>query len=78
LEQFTLSRNEWCISRQRSWGVPIPVFYELETDAPLLTDSSVEYIIEIFKKHGSDGWWGLDEHELLAPEYRNDGNYNQI
>src|SRR5687768_6788816 len=56
LEQFTLSRNEWCISRQRSWGVPIPVFYEAETDVPLLTDSSVEHIIEIFKKHGSDGW----------------------
>ncbi|EXX68029.1 isoleucine--tRNA ligase ISM1 [Rhizophagus irregularis DAOM 197198w] len=49
LEQFTLSRSEWCISHQRSWGVLIPIFYESETDVPLLTDSSVEYIIEIFK-----------------------------
>ncbi|CAB4402131.1 unnamed protein product [Rhizophagus irregularis] len=49
LEQFTLSRSEWCISHRRSWGVPIPIFYESETDVPLLTDSSVEYIIEIFK-----------------------------
>ncbi|RIA87776.1 Isoleucyl-tRNA synthetase [Glomus cerebriforme] len=73
LEQFTLSRSEWCISRQRSWGVPIPVFYELETDIPLLTDSSIEHIIEIFKKHGSDGWWKLNDRELLASEYRNDG-----
>ncbi|CAG8680493.1 17151_t:CDS:2 [Rhizophagus irregularis] len=48
-EQFTLSRSEWCISHQRSWGVLIPIFYESETDVPLLTDSSVEYIIEIFK-----------------------------
>ena len=70
MEQFTLSRNEWCISRQRSWGVPIPVFYELETDVPLLTDSSVEHIIEIFKEHGSDEWWKL--------EYKNNGNYNRI
>ncbi|CAB5186091.1 unnamed protein product [Rhizophagus irregularis] len=70
LEQFTLSRSEWCISRQRSWGVPIPVFYESEKDAPLLTDSSVEHIIEIFKKHGSDGWWKLDDQELLAPELK--------
>ncbi|RGB24611.1 tRNA synthetases class I-domain-containing protein [Rhizophagus diaphanus] len=73
LEQFTLSRSEWCISRQRSWGVPIPVFYESETDVPLLTDSSVEHIIEIFKKHGSDGWWKLDDQELLASEYKNNG-----
>ncbi|CAB5359127.1 unnamed protein product [Rhizophagus irregularis] len=49
LEQFTLSRSEWCISHRRSWGVPIPIFYESETDVPLLTDSAVEYIIEIFK-----------------------------
>ncbi|PKY33247.1 Nucleotidylyl transferase [Rhizophagus irregularis] len=54
-------------------GVPIPVFYESETDVPLLTDSSVEHIIEIFKKHGSDGWWKLDDQELLAPEYKNNG-----
>ncbi|CAB5192199.1 unnamed protein product [Rhizophagus irregularis] len=73
LEQFTLSRSEWCISRQRSWGVPIPVFYESETDVPLLTDFSVEHIIEIFKKHGSDGWWKLDDQELLASEYKNNG-----
>jgi isoleucyl-tRNA synthetase len=76
LEQFTLSRSEWCISRQRPWGVPIPVFYESETDVPLLTDSSVKHVIEIFKKHGSDGWWKLDNQELLAPEYKNNGNYN--
>ncbi|CAB5357408.1 unnamed protein product [Rhizophagus irregularis] len=44
-----------------------------ETDVPLLTDSSVEHIIEIFKKHGSDGWWKLDDQELLAPEYKNNG-----
>jgi len=78
LEQFTLSRSEWCISRQRSWGVPIPVLYETETDIPLLTDSSVKYIIEIVKEHGSDGWWKFDEQDLLSPEYKNNGNYNRI
>ncbi|CAB4478517.1 unnamed protein product [Rhizophagus irregularis] len=38
-----------------------------------VNDSSVEHIIEIFKKHGSDGWWELDDQELLAPEYKNNG-----
>ncbi|CAI2167845.1 17980_t:CDS:10 [Funneliformis geosporum] len=73
LEQFTLSRSEWCISRQRSWGVPIPVLYETETDIPLLTDSSIKHIIEIVKEHGSDGWWETDEKDLLHPEYKNNG-----
>ncbi|CAG8494859.1 11034_t:CDS:10 [Ambispora leptoticha] len=73
LESFIKSRNEWCISRQRSWGVPIPVLYESETDVALLTDSSVQHIIEIIKMHGSDGWWTSDEQELVAPEYRDNG-----
>ncbi|KAG9298343.1 hypothetical protein G9A89_002831 [Geosiphon pyriformis] len=73
LEGFIQSRSEWCISRQRAWGVPIPVLYDTETDEPLLTDSSVKYILEIIRKLGSDGWWTTDERELLAPEYRDNG-----
>ncbi|PKK72113.1 hypothetical protein RhiirC2_777559 [Rhizophagus irregularis] len=42
-----------------------------KTVIPLLTDSSIEHIIEIFKKHESVGWWELDDQELLAPEYKN-------
>ncbi|KAF8936331.1 hypothetical protein BGZ47_009554 [Haplosporangium gracile] len=74
LEGFVLSRSEWCISRQRSWGVPIPVMYNVETDEPLLTRESVQHIIDLVKEHGADVWWSLTTEELLAPEYRNDGN----
>ncbi|KAF9086909.1 hypothetical protein BGX23_008508 [Mortierella sp. AD031] len=74
LEGFVLSRSEWCISRQRSWGVPIPVMYNVETDEPLLTRSSVQHVIDLVKEHGADVWWTLSTEELLAPEYRNDGN----
>ncbi|KAF9198520.1 hypothetical protein BGZ49_000641 [Haplosporangium sp. Z 27] len=74
LEGFVLSRSEWCISRQRSWGVPIPVMYNDATDEPLLTKSSVQHIIEIVREHGADAWWSMSTEELLAPEYRNDGN----
>nr|CAG8472511.1 11615_t:CDS:10 [Entrophospora candida] len=74
LEQFILSRSEWCISRQRYWGLPIPVLYEVESDTPLLTDSSIAHIIKIIEScEGSDCWWILDERELLAPEYQNNG-----
>jgi isoleucyl-tRNA synthetase len=74
LEGFVLSRSEWCISRQRSWGVPIPVMYNVETDEPLLTKESVQHVIDLVKENGADVWWSLSTEELLAPQYRNDGN----
>ncbi|KAF9159983.1 hypothetical protein DFQ26_005992 [Actinomortierella ambigua] len=73
LNAFVQSRSEWCISRQRSWGVPIPVMYDTETDEPLLTDASVGHIIDVVKQHGTDAWWSMSTEELLAPEYRNNG-----
>ncbi|CEP09256.1 hypothetical protein [Parasitella parasitica] len=73
LEQFTLSRKEWCISRQRSWGVPIPALYDQNGEA-LLTENSVEYIIKVLQEKGTDAWWEeQDDSVFVAPKYRNDG-----
>ncbi|KAM9316016.1 isoleucine--tRNA ligase, mitochondrial [Gastrophryne carolinensis] len=58
-------RTYWCISRQRSWGVPIPVFYHKETREPLMNRHSISHIIKLVEQHGSDVWWTHPIEELL-------------
>uniref|UniRef100_H3CIN2 Isoleucine--tRNA ligase, mitochondrial n=1 Tax=Tetraodon nigroviridis TaxID=99883 RepID=H3CIN2_TETNG len=61
-------RTYWCISRQRSWGVPIPVFYHRETGEPLLNKYTMSHITSLFKEKGSDCWWELPLETLLPEE----------
>lgn len=57
LISFINNRNEWCISRQRSWGVPIPVLYHKESGEPLLNDEVIEKIIEVISKEDIIEWF---------------------
>ena len=66
-------RNDWCISRQRTWGMPIPVFYDNETGEPLINADTLAHIQALFAEKGSDAWWELDETELLPEPYCSDG-----
>jgi len=59
------NRPDWCVSRQRSWGVPITIFYCLKCGNHLITREIVDYVAQLVEKHGTDVWFDQSAHELL-------------
>ncbi|MDY3215359.1 MAG: isoleucine--tRNA ligase [Ruminococcus sp.] len=58
-------RSDWCISRQRTWGVPIPIVYCKDCGKPIVTDETIKSISDMFKAEGADAWWIKETAEFI-------------
>lgn len=58
-------RSDWCISRQRLWGVPIPIFYCEDCGEPIIDKDFIHAVAELFRKEGSDAWYTHEAAEIL-------------
>lgn len=63
------SRPDWCISRQRPWGVGIPIFYGKESGRPVLDPAAIQSVIDLVEREGSDAWFERDPKEILPAGY---------
>ena len=62
-------RADWCISRQRRWGLPIPVFYCADCGKPIVTDETIEAVSRLFGEKGSNAWYEMEAKDILPEDF---------
>ncbi|PFH47754.1 hypothetical protein AMATHDRAFT_151413 [Amanita thiersii Skay4041] len=73
LESFVRSRSEWCISRQRVWGVPIPALHRIHTDQAVLDSETLEHILAVLEERGVQHWWDGPVEDFVPPSLAESG-----
>ncbi len=70
IKGMVMDRSDWCISRQRTWGVPIPIFYCKNCGKPIINEESVNAIANLYEKEGSDAWYKYEANEILPEGFK--------
>ena len=65
IHNMVANRGDWCVSRQRTWGVPIPIFYCADCGEPVINKETIAHLQELFRAHGSDVWFAREAKDLI-------------
>ena len=65
IKSMVVDRSDWCISRQRTWGVPIPIFYCADCGKEIINDETIKAVAKLFREESPDKWWELDANDII-------------